>query len=118
MPYKSGKGLFPEIRDMITAARAYMAGEIKFNQLYEPLTKPKPITLAYVATPILQEVAADWCSNYIWRWNEWDMYPERKEAVENEFRTWLAEQLRMFEPFDPVAAAMAAKTEKAESRST
>lgn len=108
------QGLFPEFREMIASAREYLACEIHFSGLSEPIMKCKAATHFFVARPELQEIAADWELMLHRLWNEWNFLPKEEEISEEEFRVWVSKQLDVFEPFDPVAAVNARTKQEAE----
>jgi hypothetical protein len=112
------QGLFPEFREMIGTAREYLAGEIHFSELNAPVMKCKAATHFFVARPELQEMAAEWELMLHRMWNEWNFLPKEEEISEEEFRTWVAKQLDVFEPFDPVAEVIARRKHEAEQVGT
>ncbi len=112
------QGLFPEFREMISAAREYLAGEIHFSELNEPETKCKAATHFFVARPELQKMAAEWELMLHRLWNEWNFLPKEEEISEEEFRAWIPKQLDIFEPFDPIAAVNARTKQEAEQAGT
>ena len=96
------KGLFPEFNEMITKARQYHAKEIHFSELYGAVQDCQLATKVFSARPELSEIAAEWAAMLERLWNEWPGVIKVEEISEEEFRAWVAEQLIVFEPFDPV----------------
>ena len=97
------KGLFPEFNEMIAKARQYHAKEIHFSELYGAVQECQMATKVYSARIELCEIAEEWAEMLGRLWNEFLGVDVGEEISEEEFRAWVAEQLRVFEPFDPVA---------------
>ncbi|MEM9539803.1 MAG: hypothetical protein AAGA60_09855 [Cyanobacteria bacterium P01_E01_bin.42] len=94
-------GDFPEFREMIARARFYVAGECHFSHVSAAAIECSYAARIFCAHPALITMADEWKYMVARCWNEWGFIPKEDEIDEEEFRVWLQEQLKVFEPFDP-----------------
>jgi hypothetical protein len=87
-----------ELRNLITVARSYIAGEIHFSYV---CTATVALCDAVRYVPVgtrVKAMAAEWEEMATRVWPE--MARINNRISEEEFRAWVSEQLAVFEPMD------------------
>jgi len=89
----------PEVRDLVRIARAFDAGQCDFLSLREAACKLQRSSLHFPAAPAIKQMAAEWieATNHGWPGH----LPRENQWTEAQFKSWVHEQLRVFEP-EPV----------------
>ena len=65
----------PEVREMVEAARRYVAGEVHFSYLVGPTERCDLWAKVYGVHPAIRRLAADWKTWVDQTWNEWGQHP-------------------------------------------
>lgn len=89
---------FPEIRELIRLARAYVAEEVHFSYVCCAVGPFRDAARIFSAEPAIQKMAEEWEKMAIRVWLEFARIDN--PISEEEFRVWVGEQLRVFEPLE------------------
>ena len=89
---------FPEVRDLISMARAYLLGHVHFSDVCGAATALHDAAHYFAAEPAIQQMAAEWYDAALRVWPEWS--PVEHPLTEAQFRSWIQAQLAIFEPAD------------------
>jgi hypothetical protein len=86
----------PEVREMVEAAKRYIAGEIHFSYLVRPTEQCEWWSRVYGAHPAIRQLARDWQLWVDQVWNEGGQHSVN--LPESELRRRIAADLGLDEP--------------------
>ncbi|MFT3765664.1 MAG: hypothetical protein QM820_09130 [Minicystis sp.] len=72
----------PEVREMVAAAKRYVAGEIHFSYLVDPIERCDFWARVYGVHPAIRQLAAEWKVLVDRTWNEWGQHPVKLSEAE------------------------------------
>ena len=86
----------PEVREMVEAAKRYVAGEIHYSDLAGPTERCVWWSRVYGVHPAIPQLARDWQLWVDQVWNEWGQHPVK--LPESELRRRVASDLGAVRP--------------------
>lgn len=86
----------PELRELIRRARSYVAGEIHFSYVCCAASDFREAAKFYTANSVIQRMAEEWATMATRVWPEWAQIDD--PISEAQFKSWIEEQLSVFEP--------------------
>lgn len=89
---------FPEVRELIRLARAYLTDGVHYSQVCCAIGPFRDAAHLFSADPAIRAMADEWFAMAIRVWPEFaqDIEP----ITEVEFKRWIQSQLTVFEPAD------------------
>lgn len=87
----------PEMRELIHCARGFVAGDVHFSYVCSAAGTFRDVTRFLPVSREIKQMADEWAEMATRAWPE--MARITNPISEEEFREWVRDQIRVFEPF-------------------